>query len=330
MAIPAESAEAPRWQHRFESARHFAQDLDRIATAFDTPDTVSAWRKTSERAVDYAFQRLLMAFRLNDMLAFPLAVTAAPLDGPIAHYTLAGQGQYDRNVALTIAGDPEADATLVNALKAKRHDVTDFVVFWDPDGVAGVASPSGPHLEENGSMIAKLADLPKSGLHFVTPRQARLFAMSDQEKRVSLDSSYATDYVGWIENQAALLQVTVIPGLDCIDIAEELGDLGRSEKHAIQNHLRNLLMHMLKWRYQPDHRAGSWQGTIRNARMQICRKLNDSPSLKPDMPVWFANEYADARKLASDETGLPLATFPESPPFTLEQALDQEFLPEGE
>ena len=330
MAIPAKSVEAPRWRHHFETARHFAQEVDRITSVFDAPDTLSAWRKTPERAADYAFQRVLTAFRLNEMLTFPMDVTAAFLDGAIARYKLSAKGQPERDLALAIAGAPEGEAELVDALNAVRDEVTDLAVFWDRGGVVDVSMAVEPELEKSAAVKAKRAFVSAVDLHFITPGQARLFAMSSQETRVSLGGSYATDYVGWIEKQITNLQIAVLPGLDTIDIAEELGDLGRSEKHAIQIHLQKLLIHLLKWQYQPEQRSGRWRGTIRNARKQICRKLNDSPSLKQDMPAWFANEYGDARELASDETGLPITTFPKAPPFSLEQALDQDFLPDGE
>jgi hypothetical protein len=43
----------------------------------------------------------------------------------------------------------------------------------------------------------------------------------------------------------------------------------------------------------------------------------------------FAQEYAKARKYAADETGLDLSSFPDAPPFSLDQALEEDFLPDG-
>ena len=42
----------------------------------------------------------------------------------------------------------------------------------------------------------------------------------------------------------------------------------------------------------------------------------------------MARAYRRARREAAAETGLPLSTFPETCPFTLEQALDDDFWPE--
>jgi hypothetical protein len=42
----------------------------------------------------------------------------------------------------------------------------------------------------------------------------------------------------------------------------------------------------------------------------------------------FVEAYADARARASAETGLPERTFPQGPPYTLEQTLDSKYLPD--
>jgi hypothetical protein len=58
------------------------------------------------------------------------------------------------------------------------------------------------------------------------------------------------------------------------------------------------------------------------------RKVMDANlGLRPRQDELFLAAYADARKLAAAETGLALATFPESPPFPREQAEDEGFLP---
>jgi hypothetical protein len=91
-----------------------------------------------------------------------------------------------------------------------------------------------------------------------------------------------------------------------------------------------LLIHLLKWRYQPGKRqtGHSWYRSIREHRKQIGYILWDSPSLRRLVPALVAEEYGSARQDASHETRLPLATFPEVCPWTVEQVLDGEFWPE--
>jgi Domain of unknown function DUF29 len=105
--------------------------------------------------------------------------------------------------------------------------------------------------------------------------------------------------------------------------------LGGEQAHAVESHLAILLMHLLKWRYQPARRSRSWRLSIRNARIEIRKRLRRSPSLRPELATILLDAYADARKLVMDDTGLPLATFPEACPWTLEQLQDEDFLPEA-
>ncbi len=56
--------------------------------------------------------------------------------------------------------------------------------------------------------------------------------------------------------------------------------------------------------------------------------LADSASLRRQVPGMLTPGYADARLDATYETGLPLATFPETCLWTPEQVLDADFWPE--
>ena len=105
--------------------------------------------------------------------------------------------------------------------------------------------------------------------------------------------------------------------------------MGRSEHRELEHHLDVLLMHLLTWHYQPSGRqtGHSWRSTIREHQRQFARLLRDNPSLRPRVATVLPESYANARLDASDETGLPLATFPETCTWTPEQVLDAEFWP---
>jgi len=62
--------------------------------------------------------------------------------------------------------------------------------------------------------------------------------------------------------------------------------------------------------------------------LRIEDELTSSPSLKRYLEGVFEDNYPKARDLAVDETGLPLETFPEKPPFTIEKVLDTYYLPD--
>jgi hypothetical protein len=89
-----------------------------------------------------------------------------------------------------------------------------------------------------------------------------------------------------------------------------------------------LLMHLLKWVYQPTRRTKSWRVSIRSARLEIGFIVQISPSLRRHQKLRWEDYVVAARKLAADETGLSLKHFPDVLPFTLEQVLDDDFWPE--
>jgi hypothetical protein len=143
----------------------------------------------------------------------------------------------------------------------------------------------------------------------------------------SATHGYEQDFYAWLVHNAQMLKEGRLSAVDAEHIAEELEDMGKSQKRSLASHLRVLLIHLLKWRFQPELRGPSWRVSIRNARDRIEAIITDSPSLARLPGEVFVQEYARARKYAADETGLPLSSFPEAPPFTLEQALEEDFLP---
>jgi Domain of unknown function DUF29 len=142
-------------------------------------------------------------------------------------------------------------------------------------------------------------------------------------------TDYDTDFYAWTQAQATALRAKDLATLDLDHLAEEIESVGASDRRAIRSHLRVLLMHALKWAYQPDRRSESWRSSISTARIFIEETLHDSPSLHRFVPEALAWAYPHARRLAAAETGLPVATFPETCPWTLAQVLDEGFWPEG-
>jgi hypothetical protein len=140
---------------------------------------------------------------------------------------------------------------------------------------------------------------------------------------------YETDFYGWIQNQAAALRAKDWAVVHIAHLTEALETIGLNEKSALSRQLQRLLAHLLKWRYQPTHRTPSWHRTIRQARDGIADLLEVSSSLHPYPAQRLPLAYRRARRDAADETGLPLATFPEGCPWAIAQVLDEDFWPEG-
>jgi hypothetical protein len=142
---------------------------------------------------------------------------------------------------------------------------------------------------------------------------------------------YEEDFYAWTQTTAALIRAGTWHGLDREAVAEEIESLGKSDWRELASRIAVLLRHLLKWRYQPERRqrGRSWRSTIWEQRSRLRRLLRQSPSLAPLVPLTLQEEYAEARQRASEETGLPLATFPPACPWTAEQVLDVDFWPEA-
>jgi hypothetical protein len=142
---------------------------------------------------------------------------------------------------------------------------------------------------------------------------------------------YDTDFYAWTQAQAALLREGALCELDLVNLAEEIESLGKSDRRALGSHLEGLVMHLLKWQYQPWRRqtGHSWYSTIVEHRSQIQAILDDSPSLRRLVSELLTRRYLSARQRASGETELPLATFPAICSWTAEQVLDADFWPEA-
>jgi hypothetical protein len=139
---------------------------------------------------------------------------------------------------------------------------------------------------------------------------------------------YETDFYAWTQEQVNLLKAQQWEQLDTINIIEEIETLGRKERQELRNRLGVLLGHLLKWQFQAEKRSSSWLGTIREQRIQIKLLLEDSPSLKPYLREIFLAAYELGLALAIRETQLGERVFPEVCPYTPEQAMNSEFLPE--
>lgn len=142
--------------------------------------------------------------------------------------------------------------------------------------------------------------------------------------------SYEQDIIAWANEQARLIRAGRFDLLDLEHIAEEIEDVGKSEQRELESRMAVLLAHLLKWQFQPERRGSSWQITIRGQRNMVCKRVSKTPSLKYTLQDsdWWSEAWFDGVTQASTETGLEFDTFPEDCPWTPEQILDQEFLPE--
>jgi hypothetical protein len=139
--------------------------------------------------------------------------------------------------------------------------------------------------------------------------------------------AYQHDILAWANEQAAFLRAGRFDLLDIDHLAEEIEDVGKSEQRELMSRMAVLLMHLLKWRYQPSRRSSSWRRTIREQRRAIHFHLNDVPSLRArlNQSDWLERCWADTVAMASSET--KLADFPESLPWSMGDILSVDWLP---
>ena len=145
---------------------------------------------------------------------------------------------------------------------------------------------------------------------------------------VTKDSNlYAQDHNLWLEQTAYLLKNKNFSELELENLIEEIESMGRSEKNSLRSNLRVLIMHLLKYKFQPQNRSNSWLYTIYEHRQRLQEAFLDSPSFKSYYIEVFDNCYQHARKEAAIETGLPLSIFPQECPFSVDEILDADFFP---
>lgn len=138
---------------------------------------------------------------------------------------------------------------------------------------------------------------------------------------------YEQDFCLWVEQALVLLREGNLTDLDLENLLEEIADMSNSQKQALESNLKILLMHLLKYQYQPEKRTNSWRYTIIEHRQRIHKAFRNSPSLKRHFVEEFDNCYIAARELAATETGLDIQLFPPESPFTPDQVLDKTYLP---
>jgi len=139
---------------------------------------------------------------------------------------------------------------------------------------------------------------------------------------------YETDFYDWTNKQAQLLRAGKFAEIDVENLAEEIEDMGKRQKQELISRLRVLLMHLLKWEYEPTYRSKSWTATIKTQRFDIAEHLEQNPSLKATLDVSIGKAWKGALVDAEVETEIDKKTFPQACPWTFDQFMSADFWPE--
>ncbi|WP_017658904.1 DUF29 domain-containing protein [Baaleninema simplex] len=143
-----------------------------------------------------------------------------------------------------------------------------------------------------------------------------------------LQQLYEEDYILWLDATVQKLRSHDYNEVDWDNLIEEIEDMGRRERQSLESNLVVVLLHLLKWQFQPERRTGSWESSIIEHRRRIRRAFKSSPSLKNYLISIVDECYESARKQARAETQLSLVVFPVNCPYDVEEILNDEFLPD--
>jgi len=142
-----------------------------------------------------------------------------------------------------------------------------------------------------------------------------------------MTTTYDDDIAAWAEEQVALLRSGQWALLDIEHIAEEIEDMNISHRHQLAHRMAILMAHLLKWKYQPDHRGSSWENTIHNQRDKLAKLLKKMPSLRRMLqdPEWDQEVWDDAVDIAGRETNV--RNLPKVREWHFEQILSVDYFP---
>ena len=137
---------------------------------------------------------------------------------------------------------------------------------------------------------------------------------------------YETDFYRWTQAQADALRRRAANEIDWDRLAEEIETVGRSDRKEIRSRLEVLLIHLLKWHYQPLRRSASWEASIDEQRRRIAETVEESPSLAGYPAEALERAYGLAI-IDKAVRRLELLNLPAACPWTIDQVLNADFLP---
>ena len=149
---------------------------------------------------------------------------------------------------------------------------------------------------------------------------------SQRATTADLSGLYDEDFFEWTRRNAELLRTGQVRASDIEHIAEEIEDLGKQDLKELHRRSRALLAHLLLWQLHPGKRSSLL--SITTERIELHGLLKQSPSLKSKLASELPDTLAKAVRLAMAKTALHRERFPAECPFTVEQILDLDFLPQ--
>lgn len=353
-----------RWTRTFPADTTFSCDLGSLGT-WVGPRTGAANRNQGQRE-DYVLRRLLVAWRRNGALNYPFTLCASNQAPRQPDFVLTDPKNGRLGIEITEAGSEEWQAQLTQQEKERNDGPASHLMppGRKQESIRDIRSAIQKKVRkaDGGAYQHTACDLaiydntrPFHGLtiddiHYLNSpelhgrfKQVHLVSgpfvytdvLGNDPGCIDVSTDYDIDFAEWIGNQVESLRNGQMNRLDIESIIEELTALANRDRRALRSHLRVLLLHLLKWRHQPDQRSRNWRASIDNARTEIEEILASSPSMRrsldgdaTDSASTLAWAYGKARQGAQRDTGLDLSAFPEDCPFSSNQILDENYLPD--
>lgn len=138
---------------------------------------------------------------------------------------------------------------------------------------------------------------------------------------------YDSDFFAWLQQQAAAIRAGDWDAIDRENLAEEIESITRHDSGELRKHLDHLLVWFLAWVYAPAMRDDHphWYVRVESLRCEIETIVDVWPHLTQRVATALPKAYVRGREVASEETGLPLETFPQTCPWAPEQVIRHGF-----
>ena len=145
-------------------------------------------------------------------------------------------------------------------------------------------------------------------------------------QKTNLKELYELDDCQWLEENIKLLKAKLFQEIDLENLIEELEDLGRERKNAVESLLEQIIRHLLMyqyWHHERERNYRHWRSEITSFRGQLNRRM--TTNLYNYLAENLVVIYRYGRKYVIEKSGLD--TFPQQCPYTLEQLLDEDWFP---
>ncbi|HJT76587.1 MAG TPA: DUF29 domain-containing protein [Gemmataceae bacterium] len=164
----------------------------------------------------------------------------------------------------------------------------------------------------------------------MTRNHAQTSERRTARSQASWNRLYLEDETAWLDLMSQLVKERRFDELDRKNLSEYLNDMAKRDRREVLSRLRILLIHRLKWDYQPRRRSKSWKNTIFEQQSELEFDF-ESKTLRNHAQDVLPKAYGKAVVAAARETELPESTFPRECPYTLDALLSDEWEhPHGE